>query len=40
MQAAARLACRGFTLVEAMTSMLILVILVMALLGVVPATYK
>jgi prepilin-type N-terminal cleavage/methylation domain-containing protein len=32
-------ACRGFTLVEAMTSMVILVVLVMALLGVVPASY-
>jgi prepilin-type N-terminal cleavage/methylation domain-containing protein len=34
-----RRACRGFTLVEAMTSMVILAVLVMAMLGVVPATY-
>ena len=40
MQAVARFPCRGFTLVEAMTSMVILVVLVMALLGVVPATYR
>jgi prepilin-type N-terminal cleavage/methylation domain-containing protein len=39
MQAAAGHACRGFTLVEAMTSMVILAVLVMAMLGVVPAAY-